>query len=1085
MKGNINRALCASYVVAIGFTAVAAFGQITGGLRGTVSDATGAAVPKSTVTLTNVGTRQARTQTVNDRGEFTFELLTVGDYTVKAAAAGFAASETHAQVRTGEESFVDFKLEVGQVSQTVEVSSAVAQIDTENAQLQTSVTGQAIQEIPVGRNPNLFALMAPGVAPVSPNNPYLGSGSFNSNGGRGRGNNITVDGITATDVSVTGTGGPLAPLNFSSIKEVKIITNNFNAEYGRNSSAQVLYITKGGTNDLHGEAYEYLYNDKLNARPFFDRTGHANIVRTNTYGFEVGGPVYIPKVLDGRNRFFWHTDYEGYKNRGVGQTVIANVPTPAQLASITDPTSLAIAKQYQIPTSPTGTLGESAPNTTNTWEVSVRGDVVISKNDTLWARYAVYNSFANSSGNTFITSNLPFFGAASANHPRQATLAETHVFGTNAVNEFRFGFGQSKPSFPIQTPYPLGPQISFLDGSVTSVGVSSILPQGREQRTYQYTDNFTINRGSHIIKMGFEWYHLEADSFFDNNVRSTLSFTNFAAFASGQLSTYTQNFGNSVRQNRVENAFSFIQDDWKATRRLTINVGLRVEFAGGPTEVNGLISNLNLNDHSAFGAAGSGPLGLMQTGKPSFNSHYTWGPRFGFAYRLTGDGKTVIRGGYGIAYDFVFLNPITNQRFLPPLIYSGSLTGVSSFTGGNSYANILAGTADLQKSLAGSVGQLNPTFKNFGAISPAIDPNLNNPQVQQWSLGIERELAGDLVVKAGYVATKGTYLQRTRPINLIAAPPAPATSFADEQARLSQFTSAVAGLSGNTTLAFSNRYDPRYNAVNLVESSANSSYNALQLEAQKRFGRNYWVHVAYSWAHSIDDVSDSLGVLVNDSAAQQNPNDNRNNRGPSQFDLRHILSVSHTWEIPFFRGSSNRLLRGGLGGWSFSGISTWRTGYPLNVFAGPTLGGMTDPVQYLGTGNNVDRPNVGGPIHNFNPQPAGSAGAPGGTSLVNGVAISNYAQSLGLSQPLIGNFGNLGRNVLRLNGQTNFDWNLYKNFHFSERVNFQLRSEFYNIFNQHAFLSMASSNITSTQFGQYNQVSQNARTIQVGARIVF
>src|SRR6266478_6196115 len=259
MRGNTNRVRC---MIAIGFTAVAAFGQITGGLRGTVSDASGAAVPKTTVTLTNLETRQVRIQAVNERGEFTFELLTVGDYTVKAAAAGFSASETQAQVRTGEESFVAFKLEVGQVSQTVEVSSAVAQIDTENAQLQTSVTGQAIQEIPVNRNPNLFALTSPGVAPVTQNNPFLGSGSFNSNGGRGRGNNITVDGITATDVSVTGTGGPLGPLNFSSIKEVKIITNNFNAEYGRNSSSQVLYITKGGTNDVHGEAYEYLYNDK-------------------------------------------------------------------------------------------------------------------------------------------------------------------------------------------------------------------------------------------------------------------------------------------------------------------------------------------------------------------------------------------------------------------------------------------------------------------------------------------------------------------------------------------------------------------------------------------------------------------------------------------------------------------------------------------------------------------------------------------------------------------------------------------------------------------------------------------------------
>ena len=1068
-----------------------AYGQITGGIRGTVSDPTGSPVPRATVTLTNLETRAVRTQPANQSGEFTFELLTIGAYEVKAQSAGFAMSVARAQVKTGEESFVAFKLEVGQTTQTIEVTGAVSQIDTENAQLQTSVTGQAIQEIPVNRDPNQFALTVPGVAGVSQNNPFLGSGSFNANGGRGRGNNITVDGITATDVSVTGTGGVLSPLNFSSIKEVKIITNNFDAEYGRNSSSQVLYITKGGTNELHGEAYEYLQNNEFNARPFFDRTGGPNVNRQNIYGFEVGGPVYLPKILNGKNKFFWHADYEGLKVRGVGAPVIANVPTATQLASITDPTSLALAKQYQIPTSPTGTLAESAPNTTNNWKYSVRGDVVIGARDTLWSRYAVQDSVANSSGNTFINSNLPYYGASSTNHPREASLAETHLFGSTMVNEFRFGFGQSKPNFIPESPFGPGPELLFADGSVTSIGESNIIPQGREQRTFQYTDNFTLTHGSHTIKMGFEWYRLQADSVFDSNIHSTLTFPSFAAFATGQLSAYTQNFGNSFRQNRVENAFWFIQDDWKITRRLTLNLGFRTEYAGGPTELNGLISNLNLNDHSAFGAAGAGPLGVLQTGQPSFHSNFNPGPRFGFAYKVTDDGKTVVRGGYGIAYDFVFLNPITNQRFLPPLIYSGSLNGTANFTGGNSYANLVAGTATLQASLAASVGKFNPTLLNFSAISPAIDQNLNNPQVQQWNLGFERELAREVVVKVTYVGTKGTFLPRTRPINLLASQPAPATSFADEQARLSQFTTALAGLSGGPT-AYSNRYDPRYNAVNLVESSANSSYNSLQVEAEKRFARNYWVHVAYTWAHSIDDVSDVLGVLSNDSAAQQNPLDNRNNRGPSQFDIRHTLSISHTWEVPFFRGSTNRLLRGALGGWAFAGISTYHSGFPLNVFAGPlpgSLGGFTDPLSYLGTGNNVDRPNIAGPIQNFNPVPAGSAGAPTGTSAVNGVGISNYAQTLGLSQPLLGNLGTLGRNVLRLNSQTDFDWDIYKNFHFSERANFQLRGDFYNLFNLHAFQQVAGASngpvITSPSFGQYTAVSLNARTIQLGARLVF
>ncbi|MBA3975767.1 MAG: hypothetical protein C0504_16300, partial [Candidatus Solibacter sp.] len=200
--------------------------QITGDLRGTVLDSSGGAVIAAKITLKNTETGESRTMAVSQEGAFSFPLLRIGVYEVRAEATGFRVSTTRAEVKTGEISSIRFVLEVGQVTETVTVTDAVQQLDTENAQIQTSVSGQAIIQLPVARNPNLFALTAPGVAPVSANNPFLGSGSFNSNGGRGRGNNITVDGITATDVSVTGTGGTLNPLNFSSIKEVKVITNN-------------------------------------------------------------------------------------------------------------------------------------------------------------------------------------------------------------------------------------------------------------------------------------------------------------------------------------------------------------------------------------------------------------------------------------------------------------------------------------------------------------------------------------------------------------------------------------------------------------------------------------------------------------------------------------------------------------------------------------------------------------------------------------------------------------------------------------------------------------------------------------------
>lgn len=1052
--------------------------QITGELRGTVQDSSGGLVAQAKVTLKSLETNVTREQNTNAAGQFGFALLQVGNYEVKAEAPGFRVSLTRAEVRTGEIASVTFKLEVGQVTETVTVSDVVSQLDTENSQLQTAIVGAKIQELPVNRNPNLFALTAPGVAPVSANNPFLGSGSFNSNGGRGRGNNITVDGITATDVSTTGTGSALGAVNFSSIKEVKVITNNFSAEYGRNSSAQVLYITKNGTNELRGELYHYLQNDKLNARPFFDRTGRTNITKQNYYGFEAGGPVFLPKLFDGRNKVFWHTAYEGAKARGAGAARIARVPTPTMMAAVTHPSSRALLQQYSLPSDPSGSIQTQAPATTDANQISVRGDVHLGQNDTLWARYSRYDQTTASSGLTFIGSNLPGFGATSASLPQQATLQQVHLFSPTMVNEARFGFGRNTAGFPIDTPYALGPRITFQSGEVNSFGVWEGLPQGREQNTWQFTDNVSFTRGSHTFKAGFEYFFLQADSVFDALQRPLLTFANWNDFAAGTPVTFQQRFGDSVRQNRVRNVFGFFQDDWKVSRNLTLNLGLRYEFAGGPTEMNGIISNLNLNNNAPYGAAGAGPFGLLELGKPSFQSNNNWAPRIGFAWNVFGDQKTVVRGGYGVAYDFIFLNPITNQRFLPPFIITGVVSGQTSFTGNNSLAAILAGNAQIQAETKAQVGQLSRTVLNFGAISPAIDQGLRNPQVHQWNLGLQRDLYG-FVLKASYVGTKGNFLPRSRDLNLISNQLAPATSIADETARLATFQAAQVGFSGGATRA-SNRIDGRYNNIVYVESSANSNYHAAQFEMQRRFG-SYFLSANYTVGKSIDDGSDVLGVLINDSSNQQNPLDNRNNRAVSQFDLRQRLVFVHTWELPFLKNASSRAVRGLLSGWSFAGITAFRSGFPVTLDAGSRRG--LSVINVLGGGSQV-RPNAAGPV-NINWVPTGAAGAPQGTTNPDGVqAISAYAVSLGLSQPLLGNFGTMGRNVLRLNGEKNFDWNLYKNFRFTERVNFQVRAEGYNMFNNTSFQE-ADRNIANPAFGQYSVVGQNARSFQVGARMIF
>jgi hypothetical protein len=1062
------------------FAAFTATAQITGDLRGTVLDPTGAAVTQAKVTLKSVETGETREASVNELGSFSFPLLRIGTYEVRAEAPGFRSASARAEVRTGEIASVRLDLEVGQVTETVMVSDAVAAIDTENAQIQTSFTGNTVQELPVGRNPNLIVLAAPGIAPVTSNNPFLGSGSFNANGGRGRGNNIMVDGITATDVSVTGTGGPLDPLNFSSIKEVKVITNNFSAEYGRNSTSQVLYITKNGTNELHGELFEFFRNDKLNARPFFDTSGKTNIVRRNEYGYSVGGPVYLPKIWDGRNRAFWLTDFQQIKLRGAGATRIARVPTPAQVAGVTDPTIRGLLQQYQIPTAESGQITTQAPNKQDFWQYAIRGDVHITSNDTLWVRFSEAENISASTGLTFISgTDLPGFGATSQGAPRQTTVAHTHTFGARAVNEFRFGYGKSDAGFPIDTPYPVGARVTFSDASVSNFGVWEGLPQGRQQETFQINNNVSIALGRHNVKVGMEYYRLLADSFFDALQRPTLTFPSLTEFLAGRPAVFQQRFGTSVRQNRVTNVFGFVQDDFKVTRALTLNLGLRLEWAGGPIEKNGLISNLDLNNTQAHGAAGAGPLGLLVTGQPSFRSNTNWAPRIGFAYNVGSSGRTVVRGGYGVAYDFIFLNPITNQRFLPPFIVTGTLTGQQSFTGENSLANIIAGNSLIQRQTAAQAGVLSTTALNFGAVSPAIDFGLRNPQVHQWNLGVQREQFG-IVWKANYVGTKGNYLLRSRDINFIANPPAPATSLADENARFTQFQSAFAAQNGGLT-ARSNRIDPRYNAIILVDNSANSNYHGLQLEAVKRFNNSFLLNANYTWAKSIDDGSDVLGVLVGDSSTQQDPRNNRNNRGPSQFDLRHRVAITHQWEPQWFRGADSWFVRNILGNWGFAGLSSFRSGFPVTLESGARRG-ISAPTLIGGGG--ALRPNASGPV-NFNPVPAGSAGAPFGLTNPDGVqTISAYAASLGLSQPLLGNIGNLGRNVLRINGERNFDWNVYKNFGITEDIRFQIRGEFYNVFNNTSFQDVAR-NIAATNFGQYTTVGQNARLIQLAARFVF
>lgn len=1062
LAGRWRAMASGALVLALAFfcMTVPAFAQITGAIEGTVVDQSGAVIPDAKVTIRHNRTGTQRIVHSNAQGQFSSQLLELGLYTVTVEKDGFRMTSIEADVRSAQSTRLSVGLEVGALEEVLTVEgSTTPLLDVNTSQLGTSVDARLAVALPSqGRNPVAFAALAPGTVPVTKDNPFLGTGSFNSNGSRGRANNITIDGTTSTDVSVTGTAGLINTISLDSIAEFKLISHNFSAEFGRNSGSQVQIITRGGSNELHGTVHYFHQNSAFNARDHFDTTGEATPFKRNFWGFTLGGPIR-------RDKTFASGHYEGLRTRGQGATRTATVLTPAEAAAITDPTSAALFAAVGAPTSATGQLSASAPNATDSVSWGIRVDQHWRDGkDILNVRYGQAPATSVTPGLTFIGTNHVNYGAGAVSAARRLTIGHTTTISPTLVNTFRFAYGRSDPSFQPFSTLPTDARFGITGFS--SMGIWEGLPQGRVQNTFQWSDTISWTSGRHTIKTGGDIMWVQANSFFDAVFRPLVAFSSLANFQAGIPSSLAQRFGGSERHNVSTDFMWFGQDDVRVTPTLTLNLGLRVERSGGVKEKDNLLTNLNTGRTDPLGALGAGPLGNLDLGGFSFRANLNWAPRLGFAWN-PGGGKLVIRGGTGWAYDYIFLNPITNLRFTPPFITLASLSG-TAITGANSFANFMAGTAQAQTDAQSSVGVLDPTQFNFGGLAP-VDQNLRNPRNTQWSLGVQYEVARDLVVKASYVGAKNDFLQSSVPINLVRADmrPAPATSLADETARLAEFTTAFSAQNGP---AFgpgtNNRIDPRFNAVTQVQSRATSNFHSLQLDATKRMRGGLAWGVGYTWAHSIDDVSDVLGVLVNDSPAFQDPRDLGANRGNSQFDIRHRFTGNFLWELPWsrnFTGGAGKV----LGGWAVSGIVDTRTGLPVSIFSGSRLG-ISDPAL------------MGGGIIRADGNPlllTPGAGAPA-------LATRGPGSGFAVTQPLLGNFGTSPRNVLRLDKLFNADFAILKNTSITERVGTQFRWEMFNLFNNVNFSQYVSS-LTSSTFNTYQGTATDMRQMQVSLKILF
>jgi len=1061
--------------------ATAALAQYTTGrIEGSITDPAGAPISGATLRLTNVENNQSRPTTSTDAGTYFYGALAPGFYRLEVTKDKFAPASAQITVLASQTLTQNVSLTLAAQSSSLQViESSASLLNTFEPLRSVTRSTLEIQTLPnQSRNIVNMITLAPGVTPTF--NPRGGSlttlniaqaGQLNSNGGRSKATAHQLDSTDANDWEFGGIALSTQPTP-DMLAEFKVLASNWAAEYGVKSNAQVLLITRSGTNVFHGSAYNFLQNAALNARDYFDVSGKATPLRQNFFGLTAGGPLRKDKT-------FLFGGWESRRARGSSPVSLLAVPTEAVRASVTDPTVRSLLPLLPLPTAPTtnpriGTVAASLPSPSNSDQFLLRGDHYAGAHS-LTARY-----FQNS-GTSFsrTAGSLPAFDATFDPQGKNAMLADTWIADPATTNELRLSYGRASALFsPANEPVTPRYTVAGLAG----FGTVQSWPQGRIFNVYQIADVFSHVRGRHILKAGIDLRRIQDNSINDSSRRGVYNFASLDTFLAGTPATYSQVFGNTYRGFRMDYHGLFLQDDFKLTRTLTLNLGLRWELQGGLSEVNQLQSVLDPRLTSAIGQAGAGLLGGFRNEKPVIEGRYNLvAPRFGFAWN-PGSGRHAIRGGYGIYFDSQLFNGLQAGRTTPPTNYTGSLAA-AQITGPNSFANLLAGTAQVQREFSSQIGGFG-TLRNLGAITSQL-PEFRNPYSQHYSLGLQTRLTRTMVFDLAYVATKGTALTTLGPGNATAPAqrPAPATSLADEQARLAQFQQFAARANGTASTPATARIDPRFNTVNLIRDNGSSIYHSMQTEFRKTLSRGLLIQAGYTWSRSIDNGSDySPGQATTDRGFAQDQFNYQAERGRSSYDIPHRFILSHVWQLPFYmeqKGPAGRL----LGGWTFSSINQWQSGIPFTVMSGARLGlaDVNMDGDISGAFDNARAACVSGGA-DFTFGDRSTIPAPGARG-VNG--SPNPANFLYV-QPLLGNNGNCARNTARMNNLLNFDWTLAKNVRLYERLGLEFRSDFFNVFNV-PFLTAAGDdfrNLSSPLFGQTNAAAPSRR-VQMSLRLTW
>jgi hypothetical protein len=882
-------------------------GQTTASIQGTVTDRSGAAVTGAKIIVKNQALGIERTTQTNSSGDYEVPALPPGTYSVEVQMRGFSRQLAGSvALQVSQNSVRNFALEVSSAETVITVEASQQVIDSTSITVGQVIDKNVVQEIPLnGRHFVDLALLVPGTV-TPPQNGFLtaplrgqGSFAFNSAGGREDAVNFMINGINLSDMlqnQVTFQPG------INTVAEFKIDNSTYSAEYGRNSGSIVNIATRSGTDEFHGEAYDYLRNHFFDARNFFNPIPTAqSALKRNQFGGDLGGPIW-------KKHTYFFASYEGLRHRQ-GLTTSSDVLSDTTRAQIqAGSNNVAKALLPLIPAANGAINGVPAFFGSASANVNIdQGTIDISHNfsdaDRIHGYYVDQEDLRQEPTQG---ANIPGFGDTRAGHRQVITIGETHVFSSALINEARIGANRVHILFnPINATDPgslglsgpLGPNQTFLPTiRIQDLGLvfgdERNFPQGRGDTTYVIGDTVNYLRARHSFKFGTEFRDFRNDNF--NGDPGQLIFNTTTNFVNGNVDTSARTL-NSVANRINENALEFFaQDSFKLRTYLTLELGLRYSWNMTPSEAEGRFVNFDIATAS-----------LVRDSSPYAQNNKNFQPRLGFAWDVFHTGKTVLRGAYAYQVDQPITGFVTALTSNPPFAIPISVTAQHSL---------------------GTLG----TFydpNNAANLSPlVINPNFRNANVQSWNLNVQHQVTNSVGLMVGYFGNKGTHLEIDRNINQD-------TVFGNAGSRPFPAISASSAFFPGVTLS---------NSVTERDSAANSVYHALWVTANKRVSSGLQFNASYTWSHSIDDVSRNNQLLF-----IQDSNNVGGSRGSSDFDARHRFVANAIYALPF-RG--NRF----VSGWELAPIITAQSGNPFTVvLASATITGAANTV----------RPNLIGPVH--------------------------------------------------------------------------------------------------------------------------